>query len=99
MRDALYLSPTVNTTSVHRLNGDKPLGLASKVAYLALNVLNNHLPPVSIDPRLTIREFTCSNLAKYAPLLPAGASPSRKLSDLFWMTLPWLRIQQELGTI
>ncbi len=89
------------TTSIHCLNGDKPLpfGHAGKLGYFLLNWLNNRLPDWRVDPGLVIQDFRCPNLESYWPQLPTGASPSRILSDLFWLTLPWERIQQELGGI
>lgn len=88
-------------TSIHGLNGDRPLpfGHAGKLAYFLLNWLNNSLPDWRVDPRLAIRDFQCSRLASRCAQLGTGASPSRTLSDLFWLTLPWARIQAELGTI
>ena len=86
-------------TSVHRLNGDRPLGYAGKLAYLPLNWLNNRFPERWVDPRLAVRDFQCSSLASRWPDLETGLSPSRALSNLFWMALPWERIREELGTI
>src|SRR5436190_1044374 len=86
-------------TSVHGLNADRPLTRAGKAAYFALNWLNNRQPYWFLDPALSIRDFTCPGLESYRADLPEGASPSRTLCDLFWMTLPWAAIQQELGSI
>ena len=87
------------TTSIHRLNGDRrlPFGPAGKLAWLALNRLNNARPYQAVDPRLQIRDFRCDDLDTLAAALPAGISPSRMLSDLFWISLPWSAIQNELG--
>jgi SAM-dependent methyltransferase len=87
------------STSIHALNGDRELGRLGQARYFALNWLNNQLPEWNVDAHLTVRDFRCADLASYAPRLPTGASPSRKLSDLFWMTLPWVDIEQELGSI
>jgi len=87
------------TTSIHRLNADRrlPFGPAGKLAWLALNRLNNARPYQDVDPRLQIRDFRCDALDARAAGLPAGISPSRLLSDLFWITLPWSAIHTELG--
>ena len=90
---------SMRTTSLHRLNGDRPLGAFGKVTYFACNWLNNLFPHASVDSRLTIRNFQSANLAEAWPRLETGASPSRKLSDLFWMALPWAAIERELGSI
>lgn len=89
----------MTTTSIHRLNGDRHLSHAGKLAYFALNWLNNRLPEWFVDPHMTIRDFRCPNLAASMSQLGAGTSPSRRLSDLFWITLPWPEIQEELDAI
>lgn len=90
-------SPT--TTSIHRWNADRrlPFGPGGKLAWLALNRLNNARPYQGVDPRLQIRDFRCDALEARAATMPAGISPSRMLSDLFWITLPWGAIERELG--
>jgi SAM-dependent methyltransferase len=89
----------MKTTSIHRLNGDRKLGLSGRLAYLPLNWLNNRFPESRVDPRLDIRDFQCPNLGSLWPEIGTGMSPSRTLSDLFWLTLPWERIRDQLGTI
>jgi hypothetical protein len=86
-------------TSLHGLNGDRRLGTVGKVLYFALNRVNNALPYAFVDPGLTIRDFVCPRLDEHRPHLTRGASPSRTLSDLFWLTLPWPAIHRELGNI
>lgn len=90
-------SPT--TTSIHRLNADRrlPLGPVGKVAWLALNRLNNTRPYANVDPRLKIRDFRCGDIEARLASLPPGISPSRLVSDLFWMELPWAAIEAALG--
>src|SRR5205085_12063585 len=95
--DPADMTPT--RTSVHGLNADRPLTTAGKIAYFALNWLNNRRPYSLLDPGLTVRDFTCPALETYRDRLTPGASPSRALCDLFWMTLPWTAIQEDLGAI
>ena len=87
------------TTSIHRLNGDRHLSPSGKLAYVLFNWLNNALPNWRVDPRMAIHDFRRADLQSLWPQLQPGSSPSRRLSDLFWLTLPWERIQQELGAI
>ena len=87
------------STSVHGLNADRPLTTAQKAAYFALNWINNRLPYRFLDPHLIVRDFTGPSLAAHWSDLPRRASPSRTLSDLFWLTLPWSAIGTELGAI
>jgi SAM-dependent methyltransferase len=87
------------STSGHRLNGDRRLSAIGKAGYFLLNALNNARPYADVDPRLAIKPFTYPSLAERWAVLPRGASPSRTLSDLFWMTRPWAAIRAELGPI
>lgn len=87
------------TTSIHNLNADKGLNKFQKVLYLLLNWANNLLPDTNVDDRLVIRDFRCEDLRKHWTRLYVTSSPSRKLSDLFWMELPWSRIREELNEI
>jgi hypothetical protein len=87
------------STSGHRLNADRRLSAGRKAAYFVLNALNNARPYASLDPRLSIRDFVCPDLAAHWRELPRGASPSRTLSDLFWQTLPWSSIGDQLGDV
>lgn len=87
------------STSVHRLNADRPLSTIAKAEYFLFNWLNNGLPYACLDPRLAVRDFACPELATCWPHLPRRASPSRTLSDLFWLTLPWSAIRDELAEV
>lgn len=87
------------STSRHRINADQPLSTIAKAGYFLLNWLNNQRPDADLDPHLAVRDFARPDLAARWPELPRGASPSRTLSDLFWLTLPWTAIRGELGEI
>ena len=86
-------------TSIHSLNGDRHLGAIRLGAYFVLNRANNALPYSFTDPALAIRDFACQSLDQHWGALPHAASPSRVLSDLFWLTLPWAGIHDELSGI
>lgn len=87
------------TTSIHQLNGDRHLSAAGKVGYFFFNWLNNLFPDRRLDPRMARRDFHYADLGRHWSQLQPGSSPSRALSDLFWLSLPWPRIQQELNAI
>ena len=90
---------SITSTSIHRITTDRGLPRISYPFWLFLNLINNsYLPDVS-DPALTMSDFkpTISD-AEWKQLSPES-SPSRKWSDLFWMNLPWERIQRELREI
>lgn len=75
------------------------MSLFGKAAYLLLNRLNNARPYADVDPRLTITPFVHAPLAERWPELTRGASPSRTLSDLFWMTRPWAAMRADIGPL
>jgi len=64
-----------------------------------LNWLNNQLPYTAVDPVITIEDFRCDISEAQWKNLNQTSSPSHKLSDLFWETLPWPTINKELGSI
>jgi hypothetical protein len=89
----------VKSSSIHHLNADRGQSKWGRRFWYSINWLNNSLLPNWKEQRLTIKKFI--------PQLSAGAwkrihpksSPSRALSDLFWMQLPWARMQEEMGEI
>jgi SAM-dependent methyltransferase len=87
------------STSRHRLNADRPLSAIGKAGYFLFNGLNNALPYARLDPKLAVRDFVSADVAARWPDLPRGASPSRTLSDLFWLSLPWAAIHEALGEV
>jgi SAM-dependent methyltransferase len=88
-----------STTSIHRLNADRGLGVLGRRLYFGLNWANNRFPYARVDPHLEITNFASRELQHQWHQLPLSSSPSRKLSDLFWLNLPWDAIQEELGPI
>lgn len=87
------------STSRHRLNADRPLSAIAKAQYFLFNWINNARPYAGLDPQIVVKPFTYPDLAARWSDLPRGASPSRTLSDLFWLALPWDLIREELGPI
>lgn len=90
---------TSATTSVHWLNADRGLGHLRRFFYFALNWANNLFPFLNVDPDLKICNFYCDDIRAKWHQLPTTSSPSRKLSDLFCLSLPWNDIKEELGNI
>lgn len=89
----------MSSTSIHGLNADTGLNPIKKIAYLALNFLNNLFPYAKLDPRIRFEKFApgAAKLEKEWANTYATSSAARKLSDLYWRTLPWEEIKQELG--
>jgi len=86
------------STSIHNLNGDKPLRNYQEKLYCILNRINNIFPNLNVDNTITIKNFSC-DVKKYWNQLTMNHSPSRTLSNLFWLCLPWRTIKEELGEI
>jgi hypothetical protein len=62
-------------------------------------MLNNNLFPNNADKLLAIKDFVSEISDADWNRLQIKASPARKLSDLFYLKLPWNLIKSELGEI
>jgi SAM-dependent methyltransferase len=85
------------SSSVNSINGDRPLGVVAKLGYLALNWGDNL---IDIPPALRsfeVLQFRPGGSPSVDPAISLHASPSRFVSDLFWASMPWRAIAEELG--
>ncbi len=87
------------STSIHKINGDKGLSVFKGRLFSLLNRINNLFPYAGLDSGMELQNFLCPDVGAYWPLLDKQSSPSRKLSDLFWVSLPWGNMREELGDI
>jgi SAM-dependent methyltransferase len=64
-------------------------------------MLNNTLPRLNVDRKIKERKFHLSEqeLDFLWNSIPEVASPSRRLSELFWLSLPWSSILGQVGRI
>jgi hypothetical protein len=91
---------SMKTTSIHTLNADRCLDSKLKIGlYFLLNMVNNSLPYVRHERNLQLRPFVIDNIDNYWSSLQTNDFPARVLSNLFWMTLPWSKIHNTLGSI
>lgn len=88
---------TLQSSSGHLINGDRRLSRLHRVLWFMANWRNNLRATSKLDPALEIARFHAGNVAPIWSKIDALASPARRLCDLFWLTLPWHRIEQELG--
>jgi len=86
------------STSLHILNGDRNLKKGEQKLYYIFNRLNNLLPIAIPGRKIDIKNFRCDLKSSHNKFYPKE-SPSRRLSNLFWVHLPWGKIKQELGEI
>ena len=89
----------IKSTSLHNLNADKKLGWLNKKLWFRINSLNNNLFPDKFLFQLVQEQFIADVSGKNWNLLGIRESPPRKLSNLFWLQLPWNRIKEELREI
>lgn len=87
------------STSFHRINADGGLTIVRKAAYLLLNFFNNNFFPNAVSDELVIRDFKPEISDEDWKKLDVKGSPSRKLSELFWLKLPWELLKSELGEL
>lgn len=89
----------MKSTSVHNLNADRGLNIFKKPIYLFLNFINNLFPYQSVDKRIVFKSFGNLSWRKEWDKTYQTSSVGRRLSDLFWRTLPWKEIKEGLGEI
>ncbi len=87
----------MKSTSIHTLNADKGLSKANKLVYLFLNWVNNLFPYFQVDERIVFKNFGDLPWQGAWDKTYPSSSPSRKTCDLFWKSIDWAGIQQELG--
>jgi len=89
----------MKSTSIHPYNAERDLGFFQKFLYLFLNWVNNLFPYHNLDKRIVFKSFGDLNWTREWDKTYPNSSVGRKLSDLFWRTMPWREIKKELGEI
>jgi len=85
-------------SSIHNLNADEGLSKIEKVMWLLLNFINNNYFPNKCG-QLSIKNFCPEISDNDWERIHIKSSPSRSLSDLFWLNIDWKAIKSELGSI
>lgn len=91
-------SPTSSRLQRAEISGDRRLSVLQRLVWLGFNVVNNRdaaprgnaLPPFDFI-------LDAGRQAALAAQCHDKSSPSRRLSDMFWMSLPWAEIARALG--
>jgi SAM-dependent methyltransferase len=86
------------SSSSHIINSDTGMNPFKAIAWSLGNRINNSIPFNHDNENVKISKFVCDYESSWQQT-SIKASPSRRLSDLFWINLPWQKIQEELGTI
>lgn len=89
----------MKSTSIHSYNADRGLNLFEKIAYIFLNWVNNLGHYISVDKRISISPYEGKRFVEELNKTNPNSSVARRVSDLFWQTLPWEKIKEELGEI
>jgi len=92
----------MKSSSFHTISADKQgflYKLMTRLLYFPFNWINNLRPLKIIDPDLKITQFKLLDVEYKYSLIEKIASPSRKLSNLFWMNYDWKALQNTLGDI
>jgi len=66
---------------------------------LVTNWIDNLFPNRNLDPKLEVRKFVLDDLSTALSQVPKSVPPDTVLAHLFFMTLPWKQIRDELGEI
>jgi hypothetical protein len=90
-------APLPESSSGHRINGDRRLSKFDRLRWIAVNWLNDFRPTADMDPSLELAMFRVGDASSAWSKIDAAASPSRRLCDLFWLALPWEALAAELG--
>lgn len=98
----MEVDPEVSrSSSRHVLSADRRLSRFQRVAWIALNLVNNAFPRYRVDRRIKSGRYLLPETRQEELWhdVAAEASPSRRLSDYFWLTMPWSAIGRELGPV
>ena len=103
-KDFLSILKTKLSSSVHTLSADKELSVFKKIFWILANFANNNLSPKKVVNKGSLIKVKKLNIVPSQinwNLLNDGyrISPSRLISNLFWSSLPWELIKDEIGQI
>ena len=87
-----------HSSSWHIINSDYKMTVTNKVMYIAFNSLLLFFP--AVRQNFVKKKFTPSTtlLERVSSIHSTPVSPSRLLSDLFWISLDWSNIEKVIGS-
>lgn len=92
----------MKSSSFHKITSDRGnilYKIFARFVHTPLNFINNFNASKNIDKKLKISYFKILNFEEQYKKLEKLSSPSRKLSDLFWMSQNWKEIKDKLKEI
>ena len=92
------------SSSIHTLSADKKLSVFKKLFWIFINFINNNLSPKKVTNKesfLKVKKLNIMPSQINWNLLNTRykMSPSRLIGDMFWSSLPWELIKDQLGPI
>ncbi len=81
------------------MNADQGLGKYQRKLWFWLNRIVNGLSSLQTPSDLRVANYSPHITSVLWKQLPATSSPSRRLSDLFWLDLPWDKTCAGLGEV
>lgn len=92
----------MKSSSFHRITADSGsllYKIFARLLHTPLNFINNLNALKKVDAKLKIDYFRPNNFEEQYAKLNKLSSPSRKLSDLFWINTNWNSLKKELPKI
>ena len=87
------------SSSVHTISGDNNPGILKKIFWLAINFIRNNFFSLRKDLNLKLLCQNTPNISTELKKIDKTFSPSRKLTDIYWLSLPSDEIVKVLGKI
>ena len=85
------------TNAINCINADKKINIFQRLTWLCVNYINNIIFPNKSN--LLIKQFIPNLSEENWNRIDKIDSPSRVLSDLFWMNINWTEVKKELAEI
>lgn len=92
----------MKSSSFHKVTSDRGnilYKIFARIVHTPLNYINNLNSNKNIDSNLKTSYFSTDKFEEQYSKLDKLSSPSRKLSDLFWMNQDWNKLETDIGKI
>ena len=76
------------SSSIHTFSGDNNPGILKKLFWLIINLIRNNFFSLNKDLSLKLLYQNTPDISANLKKIDKTFSPSRKLADLYWLSLP-----------
>lgn len=87
------------SSSIHTFSGDNNPGILKKLFWLIINLIRNNFFSLNKDLSLKLLYQNTPDISANLKKIDKTFSPSRKLADLYWLSLPTNEIIKTLGKV